>query len=240
MWKNKKVSVVMPAYNEEAGITKVVSDFKNIPEVDEVIVVNNNSRDKTAELAKKAGAKVILERKQGYGYACVRGLKEASGDYIALVDSDNTFAPKDLNKFFAYIDEFDLVKGGRTYEHMIDDAADWGLFLKYGNWFVAKLLQVLYNGPSMKDAGGTYRMIKKSALKKILPYLTRMDSILLPDMVTISLRKKLTVLEIPIHYRRRIGFSKLSGTKLDSFNVGLMMIKVIIANRFKNLDKKRS
>lgn len=235
MWKNKKVSVIMPAYNEELAIESVIKEFKAIPEVDEIIIVDNNSKDNTAKLAKKAGAIVIKETRQGFGASCVRGLKAATGDYVAMLDADGTFQPKDIYKFFAYIEEFDVVKGGRTYEHMIEDEADWGLFLKYGNWFIAKLLQVLYNGPSMKDAGGTFRLMTKQSIKKILPHVTRLDSILLPDMVTISLRKKLKVLEIPVNYRKRIGFSKLSGTKFNSLMVGFSMIKVILVNKIRKM-----
>ena len=55
---------------------------------------------------------------------------------------------------------------------MIAKDADWGFFLKYGNWFISKIIQILYDGPSMREAGGTYRMIKKRCLKSILPYLT--------------------------------------------------------------------
>lgn len=84
MFRGKMVSVAMPAYNEEENIYQAVKDFLANPYVDEVVVADNNSTDDTAELAEKAGARVVRERKQGYGYACQRALREARGDYILV------------------------------------------------------------------------------------------------------------------------------------------------------------
>ena len=96
MWKNKKVSVVFPAYNEEGNIATAVKDFLATDVVDELIVVDNNSKDNTAELAKKSGAKVIKETRQGYGWANRRGLKEAKGDIIITAEPDGTFIGRDI------------------------------------------------------------------------------------------------------------------------------------------------
>jgi len=235
MYKNKTVSVVMPAFNEEQGIGTTVRGFLNQQEVDKVIVVDNNSRDKTALIAKKAGACVIKENTHGYGHACIKGLKEADTDYVVLVESDDSFDPEDLPKFFAYCEEFDLVKGARSNKFMIEEDADWGWFLKWGNWFISLLMQVLYDGPSMVEAGGTYRIIKKKSLRKILPLLSRTDSAFLPDMVTIALRLNLSIVEIPVRYRTRRGVSKITGNRLKAFVTGLNMIKVIITNRIKKV-----
>jgi glycosyltransferase involved in cell wall biosynthesis len=79
----KSVSVVFPAYNEAANIARAVREFLAVPAVDEVVVVDNNSKDGTGDLAREAGARVILETKQGYGNALQRGLREASGDYLS-------------------------------------------------------------------------------------------------------------------------------------------------------------
>jgi len=167
MYKGKKVSVVMPAYNEEEYIAKAVKEFSSIPEVDEVIVVNNNSTDRTKELAVKAGAIVVDEEKQGYGYACQRALKEANGDLIILVEPDGTFSAHDIEKFLAYSNDFDFVIGSRTSKEMIHEGANMGKFLKWGNWALAKMIEVLFNGPSLTDVGCTYRSIKRDALEKI-------------------------------------------------------------------------
>ncbi len=240
MWKGKTVWVVMPAYNEAESIFRTVKEFLYISEVDKVLVVNNNSRDNTAALARRAGAMVIDEKRQGYGYACIRSLRESKGDYTILVESDNSFIAKDIYKFFAFCEDFDMVKGGRSNYHLIDRQADWTPFLKYGNWFLAKLIQVLYYGPTMREAGGTYRLVNRRCLDFILPYLSRTDSAFLPDMVTIALRLGYRIIEIPVHYRKREGVSKITGNRWKAFMLGLVMLKVIITNRIKKLEKKRS
>ena len=236
MWKGKKISVVMPAYNEEAGIYDVIKGFKQIKVVDEIVVVDNNSKDSTLKIAKKLGVKVVKEKKQGYGHACVRALKEASGEYVVLVESDNSFVSTDIYKFLVYIDHFDIVKGGRINKSLISKDADWDLFLKWGNWFISKIIQILYYGPSMSEAGGTFRIIKRKCIKKILPKITSYNSAFLPDMVTLALRYNFDILEIPVNYRNRKGQSKITGYRLNAFFVGLDMIKVILYNRIRKLN----
>ena len=97
MWDDgETVSVVFPAYNEAANITQAVRDFLSVAAIDEVLVVDNNSRDGTGDLARAAGARVVVETKQGYGNALQRGLREATGDYIVLAEPDGTFVAKDV------------------------------------------------------------------------------------------------------------------------------------------------
>ncbi len=242
MFQNKSVSVVMPAYNENDGIIETIRGFKEHPFVDEVIVADNNSLDNTSFLAKEAGAKVIHEKRQGYGFACRSALSHAAGDLIVLTESDNSFYPGDMEILFAYIPYFDLVKGARSNRTLISSDADWGFGLMIGNWLVAKYMQLLYFGIkgleyiSMAEAGGTYRVITRGALNKILPYLKEGKSAFLPDMVTIALRKKLKVIEVPVRYRRRLGVSKITGNRLKASLLAIRMLWVITRNRFKRLD----
>lgn len=114
MWGGKKVSVIFPAYNERGNIGNAVMDFFGTGVVDEVIVVDNNSTDGTADEVLKTPARLVKETKQGYGYALTRGLKEASGDYVIMAEPDGTFAGKDVLKLLAYADDFDMVCGTRT------------------------------------------------------------------------------------------------------------------------------
>jgi len=232
MYKGKKVSVVMPAYNEEEYIAKAVKEFSSIPEVDEVIVVNNNSTDRTKELAIKAGAIVVDEEKQGYGYACQRALKEASGDLIILVEPDGTFSAHDIEKFLAYSNDFDFVIGSRTSKEMIHEGANMGKFLKWGNWALAKMIEVLFNGPSLTDVGCTYRLIKKDALEKIKDKFTVGGSHFSPEMMILAIKSLIPMIEIPVNYKERKGSSKITGRKWAAFKLGLRMIKLILSYRF--------
>ena len=155
MYHNKTVSVIFPAYNEENYIRAAVEDFFSNGVVDEIVVVNNNSKDRTDEEARKTEARVVLETKQGYGNALQRGLREASGDIIILAEPDSTFMGKDVLKLLAYSDDFDMVCGTRTTAELIWREANMGWFLRLGNWIVAKFTQFLYNTCSLSDMGCT-------------------------------------------------------------------------------------
>jgi len=133
MWNKQKVTVVFPTYNEEDYVGKAVKDFLSTKVVDELIVIDNNSKDRSAEIAKKAGAKVIKETKQGYGWANRRGLKEASGDIIITAEPDGTFMGKDIIKLLNYADDFDVVFGTRTSKELIWKGAKMDWFLRIGN-----------------------------------------------------------------------------------------------------------
>lgn len=233
MYKNHKVSVAMPAYNEERHIAEAVLSFKSQPCVDEVIVVNNNSSDNTEKKALDAGAIVVNESKQGYGWACQRALKEADGELIILTEPDGTFSAHDVEKFLAYSNDFDFVLGTRTSKEMIWEGANMGIFLKWGNWALAKMIEFLYNGPSLTDVGCTYRLIKRDALKKIEGRFAVGGSHFSPEMMILGIKSGISTIEIPVNYKPRVGESKITGKKLPAFKLGLRMIRTILSYRFR-------
>jgi len=233
MWNKKSVSIVFPAYNEEDNIAQAVSDFLAVEVVDEVIVVDNNSHDKTAERAAAAGARVVSETTQGYGAALTRGLREAQGDLIVLAEPDGTFVARDVIKLLSYSYDFDVVCGTRTTRELIWEQANMGWFLRVGNMAVAKMIEWLFNGPFFSDCGCTFRLIHKAGRDKIAPLLTVKASHFLPEMVILSLRAGLRVIEIPVNYRGRIGTSKITGTFKGAFKTGMRMILLILRYRFK-------
>jgi glycosyltransferase involved in cell wall biosynthesis len=241
MYEGKRVSVVMPAYDEGDGIGATVEGFLRHPWVDEVIVVDNNSSDNTAELAVAAGARVIREPRQGYGYACRTALANATGDLIVLTESDDSFYADDMRILFSYIDHFDMVKGARSNRHLIEEGADWTFPLMLGNWLVAKYMQVLYFGVNavedinQREVGGTFRVIRREALNLIQPHFSEGKSAFLPDMTTLAIRKGLRILEVPVRYRRRVGISKITGNRFRAALLALRMSLIITRNRFRNL-----
>ena len=235
MWLGKSVSVVFPAYNEAAGIARAVADFRACPAVDEVVVVDNNSADGTAELALAAGARVVHEPRQGYGYALQRGMREASGDYIILAEPDGTFMGKDVLKLLSFADDFDMVMGTRTTRELIWHEANMGWFLRFGNVLVAKLLQVLFDGPSLSDCGCTMRLIRREALARIQDRFTVGGSHFLPEMVILALLHGLRVIEVPVNYRGRVGQSKITGSLPTAIRVGLRMVGLILRYRLTTL-----
>ncbi|MDH5750346.1 MAG: glycosyltransferase family 2 protein [Rhodospirillales bacterium] len=234
MWNNQTISVIMPAYNEEANVAKTVGEFLNLSYfldsriVDEVIVVNNNSTDNTKELARDAGAKVVTEEKQGYGNALQRGLRETSSDLVILCEPDGTFNPKDIVKLLSYSEEFEMVCGTRTYPGMIWEDANMKWFLRLGNYAVAKLMEILYKTHSLSDCGCTFRLIRGEAVRKILPDLFVGKSHFLPNMVIAAHMNNIDFIEIPVSYRGRVGESKITGTLWGAWKTGLAMIWLII------------
>jgi len=237
MYRGNSVSVVMPAYNEAEGIAKTVRNFLAIPEVDEVVVADNNSRDGTAELAARAGARVVSEVRQGYGFACRRALESATGDIVVIVESDGTFRATDIYKFLPYAEDFDVVFGTRTAKSCIWQGSNMGVFLRYGNCAVAKLLEYLHNGPCLTDVGCTYKLVWSEALRRISTRFTVGGSHFSPEFMMIALRTGLRCVEVPVHYQPRLGTSKITGSFWKAFRLGMRMSVMIVQYRFKRFPR---
>ncbi len=231
MHDGKTVSVVFPAYNEEANIAGAVAEFRAVGWIDEVLVVDNRSTDRTAALAAGAGARVVREEVPGFGAALRRGLAEAKGALVVLCEPDGTFTARDMAKFAAYADDFDMVCGTRTTKELIWQGANMGWFLRVGNVAVAKLLQLLHGGPSLSDCGCTYRLIRREALDRIRGDLTVDGSHFLPEMMIAALARGLRVIEIPVNYGQRVGVSKITGTWKGTLKTGFRMIGTILFRR---------
>ena len=226
MWRGKTVSVVFPAYNEESNIRVAVMDFF-VPEIDEVIVVDNNSSDGTVQEVARTEARLVREAKQGYGNALRRGMREATGDYVILAEPDGTFQGADIYKLLAYADDFDLVLGTRTARGFIGPGANMGAFIRWGNWAVGKMMQVLFRGPSLSDVGCTMRLIKRDRLEALHDQFQVGGSHFSPEMMMVAILNRLRVVEIPLRYGKRIGTSKITGSKINAFKLGLRMIGLI-------------
>jgi hypothetical protein len=231
MYGSKTVSIVLPAYNEASSIRRAIEDFSALDVVDEVVVVDNNSRDGTAEEARRTNATLVHETRQGYGYALRRGLRDARGDLIIMAEPDGTFMARDVLKLLAYSDDFEMVCGTRTTRELIWAHANMGWFLRVGNLVVAKMIQILYGGPSLSDCGCTMRLTHREALARIQDEMTVGGSHFLPEMVILGLKKKLRVIEVPVNYRRRVGESKITGTLSGTLRTGFRMIAVILKHR---------
>ena len=231
MYGSKTVSVVLPAYNEAPYIRQAIEDFFSLDVVDEVVVVDNNSKDDTAAEARQTRATLIREVRQGYGYALRRGLRDAKGDLIIMAEPDGTFMARDILKLLAYSEDFEMVCGTRTTRELIWTQANMRWFLRIGNLLVAKFLQLLYGGPSLSDCGCTMRLTHREALARIQDDMTVGGSHFLPEMVILGLKKKLRVIEVPVNYRRRVGESKITGTLAGTLRTGFRMIGIILKHR---------
>jgi glycosyltransferase involved in cell wall biosynthesis len=240
VWNDKMVSVVFPAYNEAEYVGEAVGDFLATGVIDEVLVIDNNSRDGTAALAAERGARVVSETRQGYGYALRRGLAEAKGDLVVMSEPDGTFTGRDVFKLLAYSEDFDLVCGSRTTPELMWHEANMGWFLRMGNVLVAKFLQLLFGGPSLSDCGCTMRLVSRRAIDSIGGSLTVGGSHFLPEMVILALTRELRVIEIPLNYRSRVGVSKITGRFRGVVTTGARMVRMIVVYRVRLWRKPRA
>ena len=232
MYGGRTVSVVFPAFNEEAHIRHAVEDF--------FLGRRRRGAGRRQQLARShrrggaraTRARLVQEPAQGYGHALSRGLREASGDLVILAEPDGTFVGRDVLKLLAYADDFDMVCGTRTTRELIWAQANMGWFLRVGNLVVAKCLQVLHGGPSLTDCGCTLRLTHKAAVERIVDDLTVGGSHFLPEMVILALKRGLRVIEVPVNYRGRVGESKITGTLKGTLRTGFSMIGLILRSRF--------
>ena len=202
-----KIAIIIPALNEELSIAGVVSSVIN--EVDRVIVVDNGSTDKTARAAEAAGAKVVYEPIAGYGRSCLAGVAAAADAGIYLfMDGDGADDPVDLPKIVTPILEgtADRVIGSRLTGDV--DAGALTLPQQFGNSLACTLMRIFWNGKFTDH--GPFRAIDAKAYRKLdMAALTFGWTI---EMQVRALKRGLRCLETPVHYRRRIGVSKISGT----------------------------
>ena len=237
MWNNQKVSVVFPTYNEKKSIRKAIEDFFESGYVDEIVVVNNNAAAGTSEEVKKTRAIEVFEKQQGYGWAIQKGLKEVTGDLIIISEPDDTFIGRDIIKLLAYSEDFDVVFGTRTSKNLIWKGANMGFFIKWGNYALAKIVEILYNTTILTDVGCTMRLIKRKSLKKIQKYFTVGGSHFGVEMILLIIKNKISFVEIPVNYKKRVGKSSVTGSKLKAFVLGIVIMLFVLKYRFKSFKK---
>jgi glycosyltransferase involved in cell wall biosynthesis len=232
MYKQNKISLILPTFNEKESIRKVIGDFEEMGFIDEIIVVNNNAVEGTSDEVRQTGAIEIQEEVQGYGAAIQRGFKEASGDLIVVCEPDDTFLARDLIKFLAYAEDVDVVYGSRTVKTFIWKRANMGLLLKWGNWLVAKLIEVLFNTNYLSDVGCTFRLIRREALLRMLPTFQVKSNFFGPEMIVRGYLMKLRCIQIPVNYKERVGKSSVTGDLRKAIILGVQMVILIVAMRF--------
>jgi glycosyltransferase involved in cell wall biosynthesis len=233
MWQGKRVSVVLPTYNERDSIRASIEAFFASGVVDEVVVVNNNAAPGTSSEVAKTAAREVFEPRQGYGVAIRRGLFEATGDLLIVSEPDGTFLGHDVRKLLAYSDDFDIVYGSRTVNDFIWEGANMGLFLRWGNWAVAKLMELLFNTTSLTDVGCTTRLLTRKAYNELAPFFTVDGNFFGPEMMLLSVHGGLKVVQIPVNYLPRVGVSSVTGDFWKALFLGLRMIALILEHRFK-------
>ncbi|WP_299110796.1 glycosyltransferase family 2 protein [uncultured Winogradskyella sp.] len=227
-----KIVVIIPAFNEEESISKVIKDIPEI--VDEIIVVSNNSTDNTEANAKKAGATVLTEHQKGYGYACLKGMayvakQEKRPDIVVFLDGDYSDYPEELTKIVQPIIEenIDFVVGART-KALREDGSMTAPQI-FGNWLATTLMKLFFKS-TFTDLG-PFRAIKYNKLLDL-----KMEDKTYGwtvEMQLKALKQKLSYREIPVNYRNRIGVSKVSGTIKGAIFAGVKILTWIFKYSFK-------
>lgn len=219
-----KIAVLIPCYNEELTIGKVIDDFKRVlPEAD-LYVYNNNSSDKTSEIAKKSGAIVIEEKRQGKGNVVRSMFFDIDADYYVMVDGDDTYPAEAVHELIEPLmsGEADMTIGDRlsngTYENENKRA-----FHNLGNTLVKKLINRLYKS-NINDIMTGYRGFNKLFVRSFPVTSTGFE--IETELSIHSLDKRFKIKEIPIDYRDRPNGSE---SKLNTFSDGIKVIKTIFA-----------
>jgi glycosyltransferase involved in cell wall biosynthesis len=237
MWNDKDVSVVLMTYAERDSIREVIDGFFATGVVDEVVVVDNNAEPGTADEVAKTRARLVHEPRQGYGHATRRGLAEATGELVVISEPDGTFLPADIIKLLVYSNECDVVFGTRTTRELIWADANMDWFLRWGNWGVAKLIEVLFNTNHLSDVGCTYRVLRKAMAEHVASNMRVGGSHAGVEIMLLAITSGARYVEVPLNYLPRVGVSSVTGKRLVAIRVGLRMLKLIV--RFRRRSPRR-
>ncbi|MBW8242167.1 glycosyltransferase family 2 protein [Muricauda oceani] len=217
------IRVIIPAINEGNSIGLVVSEIPK--HVSEIVVVDNGSEDDTVANAKKAGATVISENRKGYGFACLKGLnyiseRSKTPDIIVFIDGDYSDYPEELDKIVAPIleNDIDFVVGAR--KKSLREPGSMTPQQVFGNKLATFLMRLFFT--SRFTDLGPFRAIKYEKLKELKMQDTTYGWTV--EMQLKILRKKMSYIEVPVRYKRRIGESKVSGTVKGTIFAGIKIL----------------
>ena len=235
MYNKKSVSVILATYREKRSIRRVIEEFWLTGFVDEIIVINNNAEKGTDEEVKKTKARIVYEPKQGYGYAFQTGLNEAKGDYVVVCEPDGSFSAKDIEKFLLFAKEFSVVFGSRTSLIPSLSVTGMGVIRKFANVIEAKTIEILFNTNSLTDVGCTYKLFTRKALNKISKMWKNKSPLFNTELILLTVSQRISFVEIPVKYLKRVGTSQIVGSWLQVFKWALKIQIYIFYYWFKYL-----
>lgn len=239
MWRGRTLSVVLPTYNEKDSIADTIERFERIGIVDEILVVNNNAAPGTAEQVATTTARQVIETRQGYGAAIQRGLAEVHTDLVCICEPDGTFNPEDLLKLLPFTAECGFVVGSRTVSNFIWEGANMGILLQWGNWAVAKLIEVLYNTGYLSDVGCTFRVLSRECIQDISPKFSVDGSSFGLQMLLLAVVRRNKVVQVPVNYHPRVGNSSVTGHLGKTIQLALEMIMMVLRVRISTKSLRR-
>jgi len=227
----KKITIVIPCYNEAAAIgvlLKTIQKGRSLQEryILDVMVIDNNSTDDTSKIAKELGARVVFEKKKGKGEAIQYGLRQIPDDtdFVVMMDGDNTYHPNEVQRMIEPIESgfCDAVLGSRMQGKV--HAGAMNFTSRTGNWIFSFLVRAFY-GQNVTDVLTGYFAWSKPALDKMLPHLKSSGFEIEMEMITKMARLGIDAYSVPISYHGRIGESKL-----DALKDGHVIMKMFLSN----------
>ena len=248
--KHPIIAVIIPTFNEAVNVEKVVKDYKMQPNVKYVYVIDNNSSDKTPDIAEKCGAIVIRKKiNKGFGDSCVIGFNEVlktDANIVALTECDGTFNAYDITKMIPYLDNCHMVTGTRQIQVLSEEKTQNTMFYVWGNYLLAKLIQLKYFSlrhlgiVELTDVGCMHRCIRKESVEKIIdqfvkpgtdePIITPGSGLVAILMTMLCIENNLKIVEIPITFKKRIGTSKtFSDKRFRAIKYGFTFLRFIIS-----------
>ncbi len=237
--ENPRISVVIPALNEEASVGATVRGIRGVGlrGLHEVLVADNGSTDQTAAQAAAAGARVVVQKDRGYGAACLCAIAalDPQTNIVLFMDADLSDVPEEAGALTAPIiaGEADLVIGSRTL-----GAIELGAMSapqRFGNWLAPTLVKLIW-GVRYTDLG-PFRAIRRDALNRLA--MTDRDFGWTIEMQVRAAKQQMRIAERPARYRKRVGISKISGTVKGVFAAGWKILFVIAREAFGDFDRPR-
>lgn len=227
---DRRIVVIIPAFNEEESLPRVIADIPRF--VDEIIVVNNGSTDKTEEVGRSLDVTVLNELEKGYGAACLKGIdyiKNRRIDIVVFLDGDYSDHPEEMNLIVEPIVKsgFDLVIGSR----MLGNREKGAMLPQaiFGNWLASFLIKLFWNY-RFTDLG-PFRAIKYSSLQKL--NMADRNFGWTVEMQIKAAKQKMKCKEVPVSYRKRIGKSKVTGTITGTFKASSKILYLIFRSLIK-------
>ncbi len=228
----KNIAVIIPAINEEASIGKVINDLPK-EQIMNIVVGNNASTDNTKQVAEKAGAIVVDEVNKGYGWACLKAMDHIASwsvkpEIVVFIDGDYSDYPEELPALVKPIleSDIDLVIGSRALGKKVKGSMTFPQI--FGNWLATRLMRIFY-GVKYTDLG-PFRAIKYNKLLELnMSDKTYGWTI---EMQLKAANQKMTYVEVPVNYKKRIGVSKVSGTIKGALMAGYKIIGAVFKYKF--------
>jgi glycosyltransferase involved in cell wall biosynthesis len=227
MWNRKTVTVIFPTYREKASIFQSIQEFDSSGYVDEIIVVDNNAEEGTGEEVKRTRAKLIKEPRQGYGRAIKTGIENTKADLIIIAEPDGTFDGKDVVKLLAYSENVDTVFGSRTHLGLIDKNSEMTPLRIALDYIFGRIINILFMCSRLTDVGCTLRLTNRKGWDKIRKECKSDGLMFATEWELVAAKNKVKFIEIPIHFRERVGKSSVTDTFMKQAKWAILMFLYI-------------